>query len=426
MLISYILGMLQAPLVRICTRLRGFGRRILYHSILVDDHCTTEWLERFDTCHWMGALVKSLHVESGPSSIRSNDAQMPACLSGIINRCNQLHTLCFSVWGRDVGFQTRITLSKHLRAFRISATDATASPTRDALLRAVIDQKIRLRSLHLDSGAAIAPTDLPDNAHFGCDELIIRNDLQQHPRPREKLMRSRQSHPVMPWLVSVMDPKPTQLSMPECFFDALTYSVLLEGCAEGLRQLNLDLVGGVLAAGDLEASPELEDEDEMSVEGFPTASLSKCTSLTHFSLVGKSLSSAILPALPPTIISLRLTWHVSAWPFWEPLSAWMETLEAPPELKIDVVREWEHDVEEDDEDDTLESFCRDYRAVIVIDDILARKGEAAKQGDKAEAEPRKRISEMWAKEALRTLPPPMQKTLLEAMLQLAEEMGGTA
>lgn len=419
--------MLQAPFVRICARLRGFGRRILYHSILVDSHRATEWVERFSTCHWLGPLVKSLYVRSSPSLARSEDAQARACLSDIINRCNQLRTLCFSLWGRDAGFQTRIALSNHLRTFRISATDAMASSTRDALLSAVIDQKIRLRTLHLDSGAAIAPTTLPDIGYFTCDELIVRNDLQHHPRPREKLRQSRQSHPVMPWLISVMDPKPTRLSMPECLFDALTYGALLEGCADRLRQLDLDLVGGVLAAGDLEASPELEDEDEneISAEAFPTASLAKCTSLTHFSLVGKSLSSVILEALPPTLASLRLTWHVSAWPFWEPLSAWMEKLEAPPRLEIDVERDWEHDSEEDDEDDTLESFCRDYRAVIVIDDILARQKDAAGQGDGGHAAPRKRISEMWAREALRTLPPPMQKTLLEVMLQLAEEMGGT-
>lgn len=167
---------------------------------------------------------------------------------------------------------------------------------------------------------------------------------------------------------------------------------------------------------DIARDYSLPDEtwpEEVHIPGFISSDLLHFEQLDSLSLqmIGFREEDEILQ-IPETVKRLQITWHLSAWPFWEPLSKGLQACRALPPLELEAFENWAH-TEADDDNDTLESLCRDFGAVTAISVLYALEGQSITPPN---------LSDWWLQHQERALPALLFRALVASCQEMIESL----
>lgn len=169
--------------------------------------------------------------------------------------------------------------------------------------------------------------------------------------------------------LSALAVPPTTVAMIACILpDVHTWQRVLSSLAWDLKNLALHISDNI-------GTPQEIRRDRTMIHGFKFSDLSGFKELQSLSLIFVSIKEDEFQ-IPESVKHLKLTWHLSAWPFWESISQGLQGLKELPALEIVAVDNWRHVPGEDFDEDTLESLVRDFGAITAISVIYGLEGQS--------------------------------------------------
>lgn len=378
--------LLQAPLARICKTLQNPAEQALYFSIQVLDDapliCSVQ--NSLNHSQRRASYVRELQVP--PLS----DARLTGEIGEVILSCTGLQRLSCSL---DV---LPVLTSESLPALR--ALDLRDPEENPQLLQRLLAWPRRLDVLSMYYGRTMQRRELLSKSAFSAAHLVFRTWMSHHGDGDR-----------CSTLLSYLSDPPSSMTVQGCVIPASSWQTLLESLPVGLEALELE-VSTVFP----EPSSSASYDNIECLQGFRFDQLRRLTNLRCLDLsYGNYDEKAMGPLeISPTVQNLTLTWHVSAWPFWEPLSRGLQSCEQLPALEVTSIANWTH-TDDDDEQDTLESLFRDFGAITAISVMYGLEGVSLKPD---------KLVDWWLQHQEEALPAELFHKLVQACQGMIESV----